>query len=539
MSPKGSFLLARPLIRTAASLCLAFAFAFAAGHSLAADHADVADNAAALLARARTAVGGDAWRQVATQHTEFVRTYLDHDESGSSDIDFASGRYAQRIPSSAVARLMSRSDGQNFWRQRMGKLEKQEGAARNPEQHLARQSYAWWFARGAKVRRLTLKPPRRHAGVDYAVVGVELASGIAFDYWINDDTHRIERRQEVVDGKTFTIDYRDFRRVGAVTLPFEESVRDAKDGADEETLRVSTIVLNQPAARMDFSLPQPAVMQGFSAARPTVTVPFEPCEAHICVMLTLNGQGPFKFILDTGARNVISDKLYRRLRLPAQGVAVLSGLGQQTERGVLTTVRQIGLAGLTLDHQAFFTSPTLDDLPIDGTIGYEWLWLTPTLIDYAARQLTFHDPGRFVYRGGASATPLSFHDKTPQIEGVLDGLPGKFTIDTGSDFSLTMSKPFVERFGLVEKYRAGQVVQTAQVIGGTTEVLKTRGKLFEMGGVKIADPTLELSTRGGGTLNSTTLAGNISNGILRQLSILFDYQGGKVYIAPNQAAAAE
>jgi len=517
------------VIRVAAGLCLA----------IASIQGFAADDAASLLAQAREAVGGNAWRQVKTQHTQFVRTYLDHDEAGSSDIDFASGRYAQRIPSSAVARLMSRSDGQNFWRQRMGKLEKQEGAARDPELHLGRQSYAWWFARGAKARRLELKASRRHAGVDYAVVRVELASGIAFDYWINDTTRRIERRQEVIDGKTLTIDYRDFRRVGAVTLPFEESVRDAKDDADEETLRVSTVVLNRPAAQMDFSLPQPAVMQGFSAQKPAVTVPFEPCESHICVMLTLNGQGPFKFILDTGARNVISDKLYRRLRLPAQGVAVLSGLGQQTERGVLTTVQQIGIAGLTLDRQAFFTSPTLDNLPIDGTIGYEWLWLTPTLIDYAARQLTFHDPNSFVYRGPAAATPLSFHDKTPQIEAVLDGLPGKFTIDTGSDFSLTMSKPFVERYGLVEKYQAGDTIQRAQVIGGTTEVLKTRGKLFEMGGVQIADPTLELSTRGGGALNSQTLAGNISNGILRQLHILFDYQGGKVYIEPNKVTSAE
>nr|WP_315395653.1 retropepsin-like aspartic protease [uncultured Duganella sp.] len=527
-------MLVRQFLRLAAGLCLAAATL----PGLAAS-ADNASSAGALLARARDAVGGDAWRQVTTQHTQFVRTYLDHDESGSSDIDFASGRYAQRIPTSAVARLMSRSDGHSFWRQRMGKLEKQEGAAGNPELHLARQSYAWWFARGAKARTLALKAPRRHAGADYAVVRVELDSGIAFDYWINDATHRIERRQEVVDGKTFTIDYRDFRRVGALTLPFEESVRDAADAADEETLRVSTIVLNRPAAQMDFSLPQPAVMQGFSAARPTVTIPFEPCDAHICVMLTLNGQGPFKFILDTGARNVLSDKLYRRLQLPAQGVAVLSGLGQQTERGVLTTVRQVGLAGLTLERQAFFTSPTLDNLPIDGTIGYEWLSQTPTLIDYAARRLTFHDPERFVYSGTAAATPLSFHDKTPQIEAVLDGLPGKFTIDTGSDFSLTMSKPFVERHGLVEKYRAGDTVQTAQVIGGTTEVLQTRGKLFELGGVRIADPTLELSTRGGGTMNSPTLAGNISNGILRQLSILFDYQGGKVYIAPNKVTSAE
>ncbi|MET0322560.1 MAG: retroviral-like aspartic protease family protein, partial [Duganella sp.] len=541
-------LTARTLYRLAASLWLTLAALH--GHAAAAASAapaasptptampGAAAGAQALLAQARAAVGGDAWRTITTQQTQFVRSYLNHDESGSSDIDFVSGRYAQRIPTSAVARQMSRSDGRDFWQQRMGRMEKLDADASNPEQYLRRQSYGWWFARG-KARSLTLRQPRQHQGVHYAVVRVAPERGSPFDFWINTTTGRVERRQEVIGDKTFTIDYRDFRRVGAVTLPFEESTRDARDERDEDVLRIASIVLNRPAAQLDFSLPQPAVIEGFTTDRPAVTVPFEPCQAHICVALTLNGQGPFRFILDTGARNVISNKLHRRLQLPVQGVAVLSGMGEQSERGMLTTVKQIGLAGLTLDQQAFFTSPTLDNLPIDGTIGYEWLSLTPTRIDYAARQITFHDPRQFVYRGPAAPIPLTFHDKTPQVAAVLDGLPGMFTIDTGSDYSLTMNQAFVERHGLVQKYGAGDVVQTAQGIGGKSRVLATQGKLFEIGDVRIADPTLELSTHAGGLLNGTSgtaLAGNISNGILRQLDVLLDYQGGKVYLAPNKAS---
>jgi hypothetical protein len=482
------------------------------------------------------AVGGDAWRAVKTQQTQFVRSAQDNEEAGSSDLDFVSGRYAQRIPSSAVARQMSRSDGRDFWQQRMGRIDKLDADAPNPEQYLRRQSYGWWFARG-KARQLTLLAPRRHQGADYAVVQVTPQRGNPFDFWINSATGRVERRQEVVDGKTLTVDYRDFRRVGAVTLPYEERTRDARDERDEDVVRITAITLDRPARDLDFSLPAPAAIMGFDAGKRSVTIPFEPCQAHICVALTLNGQGPFRFILDTGARNVISNKLHRRLQLPVQGVAVLSGMGESRERGMLTTVRQIGLAGLTLDRQAFFTSPTLDNLPIDGTIGYEWLALTPTRIDYAARQITFYDPQHFVYRGDGSAIALSFHDRTPQVAAKLDGLPGMFTIDTGSDYSLTMNKSFVERHGLVEKYGAGDVVQTAQGIGGKSRVLATQGKLFEIGDVRIADPTLELSTHAGGLLNGDTIAGNISNGILRQLDIVFDYQGGKVYLAPNKTTS--
>lgn len=496
-----------------------------------------APTARSLLAQARLAVGGDAWRAVKTQQTQFVRSYQDSEEAGSSDLDFATGRYAQRIPASAVARQMSRSDGRDFWQQRMGRVEKLDADNPNPEQYLRRQSYGWWFARG-KARQLTLLAPRRHDGVDYAVVQVTPQRGNPFDFWINTATGRVERRQEAVDGKTLTIDYRDFRRVGAVTLPYEERTRDARDERDEDVLRITAITLDRPARDLDFSLPAPATIVGFNAGKRSVTIPFEPCQAHICVALTLNGQGPFRFILDTGARNVISNKLHRRLQLPVQGVAVLSGMGESRERGMLTTVQQLGLAGLTLERQAFFTSPTLDNLPIDGTIGYEWLALTPTRIDYAARQITFYDPQDFVYRGAATAIPLTFHDRTPQVPAKLDGLPGMFTIDTGSDYSLTMNQSFVERHGLVEKYGAGDVVQTAQGIGGKSRVLATQGKLFEIGAVRIVDPTLELSTHAGGLLKGDAIAGNISNGILRQLDIVFDYQGGKLYLSPNNTSGS-
>jgi len=536
--PKVLSLTARILFRLAGALWLAVA---------ALPSATAAPTAQALMAQARVAVGGEAWRTVTTLQTQFVRSYGgnggntgndDHEEAGSSDLDFVSGRYAQRIPSSAVARQMSRSDGRDFWQQRMGRVEKLDADAPNPEQYLRRQSYGWWFARGnGKASKLELRGPRRHGGVDYTVVQVTPQSGAAFDFWINTATGRVERRQEVVDGKLLTVDYRDFRRVDKVIMPFEERTRDGRDQRDEDVLRVTGMVLNRPAAQLDFTLPAPAAIDGFGAGRRSVTIPFEPCQAHICVALTLNGQGPFRFILDTGARNVISNKLHRRLQLPVQGVAVLSGMGPQSERGMLTTIREIGLAGLTLNQQAFFTSPTLDNLPIDGTIGYEWLSLTPTRIDYAARQITFYDPRDFVYRGAATAIPLTFHDRTPQVAAKLDGLPGMFTIDTGSDYSLTMNQSFVERHGLVAKYGAGDVVQTAQGIGGKSRVLATQGKLFEIGDVRIADPTLELATHAGGLLNGTTgtaIAGNISNGILRQLDIVFDYQGGMLYLTPNK-----
>lgn len=501
--------------------------------ALAMTSARAMETAPALLAKARLAVGGDAWQGVLTQHADFIYTYQNHDEAGSSDIDYASGRHARRIPS-AISHFTSGAGEDGYWHMQLGQVTrlKQPGAA---ELHLGPQSYGDWFIHG-KIRNAQLLGQRSHAGVAYEVVRVEPETGAPFDYWINQQTHRIERRQLVIKGKTIMVDYRDFRSVGGVTLPFEERLL---DGDDESVMRASNIVLNRPAAQMDFSLPRPQSIEGFSRSRPAVALPFETCGNHVCVMVTLNGQGPFRFLLDTGARYVMSRRVFEQLKLPSEGAIVLTGTGEATERGLLTTVKDVSLAGLTQHKQAFSVSAELDHAPVDGTVGYDWILHCPTQIDYAARQITFFDPAGFVYRGAARATPLSFYGQTPQIDGVIDGLPGKFTIDTGSDLSLTLIKSFVDQFDLVRKYNAGGKPLASMGIGGRSKLLAARGSMLQLGEVHISDPGLELSDQTRGVFGSATVAGNLGNGILRQMTILLDYQNGAAYLAANRGTARE
>jgi hypothetical protein len=129
----------------------------------------------------------------------------------------------------------------------MGRVEKLDADAPNPEQYLRRQSYGWWFARGnGKARKLELRGPRRQAGIDYAVVRVTPQRGEPFDFWINTASGRVERRQEVVDGKLLT------------AFPFEISASTtASLQAEPPRLRYNAVVdaAKQPLDRRLVALP--------------------------------------------------------------------------------------------------------------------------------------------------------------------------------------------------------------------------------------------------------------------------------------------
>lgn len=280
------------------------------------------------------------------------------------------------------------------------------------------------------------------------------------------------------------------------------------------------------------------VIHGFSAQAPSVTIPFEPCAGHICIAVRLNGAGPFHFLLDTGSRNVITRGVFDKLKLTQTASATIQGSGYGTEQGAVATVRETALAGLTLRDQAFIVIPpaaggaAARDAALDGTLGAEWFQRCPILIDYAARSLTLYDPAGFHYTGKGKAAPLTFSGLTPQIDGQLDGVQGRFTIDTGSDLHLTLSTGFVASHDLLDKYAPAGVVHSIGM-GGASTLLTGQAGTLTLGGIAIDKPRLEFPTLSLGAFAASDVAGNLGDGILRQINWLFDYRQRTVYLEKN------
>lgn len=115
---------------------------------------------------------------------------------------------------------------------------------------------------------------------------------------------------------------------------------------------------------------------------------------HIAVQVRINGAGPFRLILDTGAPvTFISGRAAQQLKLISKAQSqrrVFMGMRGQT---VLKTVaigqaRIPNLNAMILDHPIIGLLSQIDG-PIDGIIGFSFFARFRTVIDYQAERVSF------------------------------------------------------------------------------------------------------------------------------------------------------
>jgi predicted aspartyl protease len=108
------------------------------------------------------------------------------------------------------------------------------------------------------------------------------------------------------------------------------------------------------------------------------------------VPVTIDGKGPFPFVLDTGASaTVVSRSLADKLALPKAGGTV-SGMGAGGAVGfTISRIRSLAIGDASLQG----LEVAVGDVPAigqaDGILGYNFLSRFRFTIDYNARAITF------------------------------------------------------------------------------------------------------------------------------------------------------
>jgi predicted aspartyl protease len=247
----------------------------------------------------------------------------------------------------------------------------------------------------------------------------------------------------------------------------------------------------------------------------------------------INGQGPFDAILDTGAGNLMTASLARRLGLKLGGaVTIVAAGGNVSAQGVEVATVKIG--DLTMVDQWF----TVVDLPYrkdeEGIfVGGDLVSGLPIKVDFEKQQITFYDSRGFSYSGDGVAVPIRLDEGVVVAEGSVDGIPGLFGIDTGDLYSLSLSAPFVAQHDLVKHYGATIRGYAGEGFGGRDTGLFTRASVLRLGQMSVSRPITVLSLDSQGRFASSAISGNIGLRILKQFTITFDYPHGKMYLEKN------
>ncbi len=248
----------------------------------------------------------------------------------------------------------------------------------------------------------------------------------------------------------------------------------------------------------------------------------------------LNGQGPYRLILDSGAGvNILSPAVASQLHLQVEGDPLgLAGAGgpAQAKAARLDSLR---IGSLEARGQWFYVLPMpWGDKPGPvGAVGYELLSRIVTTVDYEHARLILQLPQNFTAPMNAVKIALLPVERSIEVKGSVDGAAGVFGIDTGDESSLSLQPQFAEKNGLEKILHPRFEGYVSSGVGGAlSSASYARVRSFRISDAEVNDAITYLYK---GRFITEEIDGNIGTRVLRHFNITFDLPQGVVYFEKN------
>jgi len=160
-------------------------------------------------------------------------------------------------------------------------------------------------------------------------------------------------------------------------------------------------------------------------------------------LININGQGPFRFIIDTGAnRSVLSQALATRLGLAPSGEDVVHSI-DAAEPAMLVNVESLSFGAI---HLSSGDTPVLDGPMLDGAhglLGVDGMAGRLLHIDFTKRCVGIYESAsaaQMSMQGWQSAPARMRFGSLLMVPGEIMGVHVNVLIDTGSNVSLANQK---------------------------------------------------------------------------------------------------
>lgn len=271
-------------------------------------------------------------------------------------------------------------------------------------------------------------------------------------------------------------------------------------------------------------------------SEPLARVSVEISSNIIFVPVTINGQGPYWFELDSGFQNcAIERALAKSLDLKVGANQLIDAPGGKLERATITGVT-LRIANTeipnprvsSLDVKQF--EPFFGHL-VAGILGYDLFHAFVVEIDYEHKMLALYDPASFKYGGSGKGVAIDTALRQPYVIATAIAengtrAQGRFELDTGSLDPVNLNLPFAKKHAIGEASGRSRAIH-GRSVGGETTGLLIRLRSVQMGALRIVSPYSSIVDE------AVDRAGQISSEVLRRFTITFDYSRKRVYLQKN------
>ena len=212
---------------------------------------------------------------------------------------------------------------------------------------------------------------------------------------------------------------------------------------------------------------------------------------RLLVPVSINGQGPFRFVLDTGAnRTVLTPQLIAHLGLSVSGSSRVTMSGVTGSASVPTiAVNRVKVGEVELRDVMLPVAASLSD-DTSGTLGVDALPDSRILLDFTTGRIQIRKAHRENLMDGFSRIRGQCRfERLLVIRATVGRIPVSAVVDTGSQFTLA-NQALRAKLGFPEKL---DPARTTDVIGETLDRQKGERRpvpVVRVGNLQSPTPTL-------------------------------------------------
>ncbi|RZK93265.1 MAG: peptide-binding protein [Pedobacter sp.] len=316
----------------------------------------------------------------------------------------------------------------------------------------------------------------------------------------------------------------------------------------QQTIKVTSIAMFVGALLLHLACFITASAQSFSFSGTTRrnTIDFKLIKNLIVIPITVNGKGPYNFLLDTGVGPLIitEPSMVDTLGLKVLRTTKIYGLGKGEEiEAFLSSEINLQIKDASIQHiptailkTDIFNLSSYLGLKIHGIIGYYFFNSFVVKVNYSTNRLAFYNPENKVKKRG-NKFPIELINNRPYIMANLttdkkEAMNVKLLVDCGASHALSMQAFNKMAFPLPD---SSITANLGVGLNGLIDGHVGRISAFSLGKYKFKNmissfPAFESVASKTGY---TTQDGNLGADFLRRFDITYDYLQNSIYLKAN------
>lgn len=276
-----------------------------------------------------------------------------------------------------------------------------------------------------------------------------------------------------------------------------------------------------------------------------IKIPFELIRNVIVLDVKINNQGPYKFVLDSGAGIVLITEptLLDTLKFKSKTVIQIRGITEDTPfPAIIPEPQSFNIAGIqsvnvspAILKEDFFGVSNFAGFKIHGIIGYNFFSSFPVEINFDKKELTVFAAHALPNKFRKNKIPLEIAFKKPYIKGDISFYDGStchclLIVDTGAGHALSLEKNTIKTWPTKRRIPAnlGSGI-TGLIEGEVGRIDKLKIGKNRIRKVVTAFPKNVLSLE-----SNNNRDGNIGIQLLKRFNILLNYPEGYIVLVKRE-----